>query len=382
MADELATSFIEALLSLELGARDQDGSNRFSLKGLTVSPNRTSAVEIGIRSFEAAALQFQSGPLVLEVGQLALHQVLAKVRVDRGRPRLHSLDAAYAEVSGVTVQGPLIFSREPQRDFDASHDHGNLPASGNTAAGETAARAWCLGPLAGADGKIRAEIVDAHLLFDADVTVPIRHGQIDFNEVTVEHVGPDSRMGVSPIGLYVDAPNGRSYVYQFSSAPLAGVEFERRGALPGPWGTDRGNMRLQSFIEGLLRQGRGGPGSGFTEQARLLFDRTALSGDVQLSDERFAAPGVEGEMLASGDGRNAIRFKSQAVGRGLSVEIASLSVGHAVMKARDTRVTCDEITGALNLHVLVKGAQLRFAFSVANMKMSRLRLHSPRADGV
>ena len=116
------------------------------------------------------------------------------------------------------------------------------------------------------------------------MTVPIRDGQIDFNETTVEHVGPDSRMGVSRLGLYVDAPNGRSYVYQFSSVPVAGVEFEQRGPLLGAWVTDRGKLRLQAFGEGLLLQGSGGHGVGFTEQARVMFDRTAVSGDVRLSD--------------------------------------------------------------------------------------------------
>src|SRR4051812_3101593 len=36
--------------------------------------------------------------------------------------------------------------------------------------------AWSLGPLAAADGAVRAKIIDAHLMFDADVTVPIRPG--------------------------------------------------------------------------------------------------------------------------------------------------------------------------------------------------------------
>lgn len=45
-----------------------------------------------------------------------------------------------------------------------------------------------LEPLANAAGAIRAEIVDARLGFDADVTVPIRQGWIHFNDATVEHV--------------------------------------------------------------------------------------------------------------------------------------------------------------------------------------------------
>ena len=375
MVDALAAFVIDALLGLKLGATGQDISNRFSLEGLTLGSKVEGALEIGIRRFEADSLRLESGSLVLEVGRLALHQLVGQVGIDQGRPRLRSLEAADAELSGVKVHGPLILSREPQRDLHASRVHGSPALSADTAAGQDAAGAWYLGPLAAADGTIRAEIVDAHLLFDADVTVPIRRGKIDFNEATVEHVGPDSRMGVSPLGLYVDAPNGRSYVYQFSSAPVTGVEFERRGALPGPWGTNRGNLRLQSFVEGLLRHGRSGPGAGFTEQARLLFGRTALSGDVQLSDGRFAAPGVEADLAGSADRRNAIRLSSEAVGRGLTVDMASLSVRHAVLNARDTRLACDEITGALNLRVLVEGAQLRFAFNVAKMKMSRLRLH-------
>ena len=72
-------------------------------------------------------------------------------------------------------------------------------------------------------GALNAEITDAHLLFDAQVRVPIARGVVDFNRATVEHVGPDSRMGVSRMGIYVDAPNGRSYLYQFPSAPVAGA---------------------------------------------------------------------------------------------------------------------------------------------------------------
>lgn len=376
MADALAAFVIEALLGLKLGANGQDISNRFSLDGLTLGSKDEGALEIGIRRFEAASLRLESGSLVLEADRLALHQLVGQVDVDQGRPRLRSLEAANAELSGVKVHGPLILSRETQRDLHASRVHGRPALSADAAAGQDAAGAWDLGPLAAADGTIRAEIVDAQLLFDADVTVPIRQGQIDFNEATVEHVGPDSRMGVSRLGLYVDAPTGRSYVYQFPAAPITGVEFERRGALPGPWGMNRGNLRLQSFVEGLLRQGRRGPGGGLTDQARDMFDRTALSGDVQLSDGRFAAPGVEAELAGRAQRRNAIRLSSEAVGRGLTAEMASLSVRHAVLNARDTRLACDEITGGLDLRVFLEGAQLRFAFSVAKMEIARLRLNS------
>jgi hypothetical protein len=241
----------------------------------------------------------------------------------------------------------LIFSREAKEHLHGSPIQGDPPRTGDTAAGQSAAEAWCLGPLAAADGTIRAEIVDAHLLFDADVTVPIRRGNIDFNQATVEHVGPDSSMGVSRLGVYVDAPNGRSYVYQFSSTPVSGVEFERRGAFLGAWVANRGNLRLQDFAEGLLRQGRRGPGAGFTEEARLLFDRTALSGDVQLSDGRFAAPGVEADLVGRADGRNTIRT-ARGVGRerhatGLRrAHGGARAPGCARRQAVEVRVRCPE----------------------------------------
>lgn len=259
------------------------------------------------------------------------------------------IEAATAELSGVKIEGPLAFSQQPKGD-------------------------WSLGPLAAADGTIGAEIVDAHLLFDANVTVPIRHGQIDFNKATVEHIGPDSRMGVSRLGLYVDAANGRSYLYQFPSTPVAGVTYERRGAMPGPWGTDRGLLQLQEFVEGLLRQGPGGHGPGFTEQARLLLGRTALGGNVQLGEGRFAAPGVQADLAGRAQGRNAVRVHSKAVGTGITVEMASLSVRHALLNWGNMQVRCDEVTGALELRLFVEGGQLRFALHLKDIKVSGMHV--------
>ena len=371
MADALASSLIDALLTSELGSTRKDASNRFSFDGVTLRSNADGALEIGVRKFEAHSLRLTSGPLVVEIGRLALRELVAQVRIDKDRPRLHSVQAADAELSGVKVHGPLIFPHASKGQSHASHVQRGSPAT---------AGAWSLGPLAAAEGTIRAEIVDAHLLFDADVTVPIRRGTLDFNDVTVEHVGPDSSMGVSRLGVYVDAPNGRSYVYQFPSAPIGGVEFERRNGLLGAWVSNRGHLELQAFAEGVLRQAQGGPAEGFTDEARLLFERTAVSGDVQLSDGRFAAPGLQADLVGRADGRNAIRLHSKAVGRGLTVEMTSLSLRHAVLNAGVTRLECEELTGALVLRLLRRGTQLRFEFDVPNIKISGPRVHKGRAE--
>lgn len=289
----------------------------------------------------------------IEASGIALHKLVGQLRVEAGGPHLASLQAASAELSAVKLAGPLDFS---------------LQATGD----------WSLAPLAAADGTIRAEIVDAHLLFDADVTVPIRQGQVDFGDATVEHIGPDSRMGVSRLGLYVDAANGRSYLYQFPATPVAGVQYERRGAMPGPWVSDRGSLRLQEFLEGLLRQGPGGHGPGFTEQARLLLDRTAVAGEVRLSDGKFAAPGVQAELVGRAQGRNTVRIHSEAVGGGITVDIAALSVRHALLRWGGVKLGCEDITGALQLRLFVEGGQLRFAAELADIQVSGMRVDLPR----
>lgn len=380
MAIPLPASLIDLVLTLALAPADQESSNRFSLEGLSLGAADTGTLEIRIQRLTAASLRVASGPLMLELEHLALHQVVALVGVGGGSPRLRALEAAGAELSGVKVHAPLDFSGPPARVPHAAHVHGGARA-GDSTAGHAAGSRWCLGPLAAANGTIRAEILDAHLLFDADVTVTLREGQVNFNDATVEHVGPDSRMGVSRFGLYVDAPNGRSYLYQFPSAPVAGVEYERRGAMLGRWVTDRGKLRLQAFGEGLLRQSGAGKGPGFTEQARLLFDRTAVSGDVRLSDGRLAVPGLCAELAGSAEGRNVVRLHSQAVGRGVDVAMASLQVRNVVLGSGDARVDCDEMTGALTLRLFVAQAQVRLGFEIDTMKISGVRLHQRRPEG-
>jgi hypothetical protein len=96
MADALASSVIDALLALELGATGQDASNRFSLDGVTLGSKADGTLVIGIRNFEAASLRLTSGPLVAEVGRLVLRQLVGQVRMDEGMPRLRLLEAADA----------------------------------------------------------------------------------------------------------------------------------------------------------------------------------------------------------------------------------------------------------------------------------------------
>lgn len=357
MAGPAAASIIDFLLGLASPPAGTDAGNRIAVEGLAVG-SRDGRFEIRIARLEAASLRLASGPLALDIGQLVAHGLVAQVQPG-AQPRLWSLEAARVELTDVKVSGPVT------------------PAS---AQARTSAAAPSLAPLATADGTLHAEIVDATLIFDADVTVPIRAGHVDFNEATVEHVGPDSRMGVSRMGIHVDAPNGRSYLYQFASAPVAGVEYERRSALPGPWDTKRGHLQLQPFLESLLRQPAASPALGLTAQARMLLARTALQGHVQLGDGKLAAGGLQAELDGRAAGHNLVRLHSQAVGRGVHVNVASLSVRDAAVEGAGHRLAIGQLEGTLDLQLSVEGGQVHTALDVARATLSGLRLQS-RAAG-
>jgi hypothetical protein len=371
MTGPLQASIVDLVLGLATTPAGHAPDNRLTVEGLAFGPGSDGTLEIRVARLAAASLRLASGPLTLEIGQFAVHQLSARIGFEGIRPRLRGLEAAGAELSGLKLQRPLDLARPAA---GARHRHGTP--------GPAAKGAWRLEPLAAADGTLHAEIVDATLIFDANVRVEIRQGQVDFNQATVEHVGPDSRMGVSHLGFYVDAPNGRSYLYQFQSAPVAGVEYERRSALPGPWGSKRGSLRLQEFGEWLLRQAPSGAGQGVTDQARLLLGRTAAAGHVQLGDGRITAPGAQAELTGRAAGHNVVRVKSEAVGRGLDIELASLSVRNAAASWGDMQLGCDEIAGALVLQLTMEGTSLRAGIEVAKMNLSGLRLyHAARGTG-
>ena len=211
------------------------------------------------------------------------------------------------------------------------------------------APAWTVEPLGAADGELRGRITDAQWLFDADVTVPVRGGRVDFDDAAVAHVGPDSRLGVSRMGIYVDAPNGRQYLLQFAAVPTAGVAFERRGALLGAWVADRGALALREVAESLLRQAAARIG-GLTDAARALVGRTALQGELQLSDGWLRGPGLAARFVMRSDGDNRVRLDGPA-GQPWTVAIPSLSLADVDVAQGPARLQAAGLRGAVRIAV-------------------------------
>lgn len=170
-------------------------------------------------------------------------------------------------------------------------------------------RAWTLAPLENLSGELSVHVTDAAWVLDADVRLPIRAGGIDFNQATVSHVGPDSSMGLSRMGVYVDAPNGRQYLAMVTGTRLDGARFEQRGALLGSLVTDRGALALAPLVQAVLDGARPfTPAAG----AQALLRRTRVEGSFQLGDGALGPPDLGPGLVLAGAaaGRNRVVLAS------------------------------------------------------------------------
>ncbi len=213
--------------------------------------------------------------------------------------------------------------------------------------------AWRVEPAAGMDGRIHAYVKDAAWVVDADVTLPIVEGRIDFARATVAHVGPDSALRLGRGELYVDAPNGRRALVRFPGHVPPGAHFESRGPLTAADAPRRGAIDLQPFVEALL-SGRvhAVPAAG----ASAMVERVRLAGELQLGD------GVVGDARSSltltgrAQGRNRVELSSPADRRGFGVRIAQLSAVDLMLHAADRALTAARLVASVELRLRVGAA--------------------------
>ncbi len=249
-------------------------------------------------------------------------------------------------------------------------------------ASAASATQWVLEPLDSAEGALHATITDAALLFDAKVTVPVAGGEVDFNAASVEHIGPDSRMGISRQGLYVDAPGGRSYLLQFATAPEAGVRYEQRGALLEHWTTDRGQLWLRPFTESMLAlMARAGPraAGGFTAQARTLLARTAMRGTLRLGDGVIDLGPLRARLTGRVEGRNAVMLESAAAGKGVSLALDDVALADLRLRLGAQELRAASATARLRLRAQVVDEGLDLHLSLGSLLLRGWSLSSAPA---
>jgi len=213
---------------------------------------------------------------------------------------------------------------------------------------------------------MHAHIVDAAWVFDVKVTVPISRGRIDFNRVTVEHVGPDSSMGISRMGVYVDAPNGRTYVYQLATPDVPGATFERRGSLL-PWSSgDRGAIDLRPLLEARVA---GTPFGKLASAAGTMLARTRVSGEMQLGDGEIGDDRKRVVLTGREQGRNQVQLAWAQAGAGIVLRLPELEVRESRLELPGCVLTTGTVSGTLSVQLEASGPAPSLTVNVVEMTL-------------
>lgn len=215
--------------------------------------------------------------------------------------------------------------------------------------GGMAAGGWRFDALDALDGQLRVFIRDAAWVVDADITVPLAAGRLDFDDVVVDHVGPNSSMGISRNSIYIDAPNsvGRTDLYRFTAPSVPGAQFESRG---GGRVTDRGSIDFKEFLEAMLAAPSEQPfGAVGSREVEVMLDRTKLSGELRLGDGAIGSTRHHVALSGRDQGRNRIGLTAAVLGQRLVVRVPDLSASGAGFELFGHAGRCGAITGNLEL---------------------------------
>ncbi|WKB51812.1 hypothetical protein [Eleftheria terrae] len=299
--------------------------------------------------FEAAGLALNAesdGTLRACLDRLALRNL---------RLRLGSaaLDITLASLKGAVVRLAPLRPGEPLELLGLRADEVQLQGlklSVPAEPGQVGALAgpWRLDALGGMDGSLRAFVTDAAWVVDADVSVPVSEGQLDFNRVVVEHVGPNSSMGLSQGGLYVDAPNvGRIFLYVFTAGSVPGARFETRGAHV----SDRGGLDLRALLQALLDDPQRQPLGKPVGRHEAALDRTRLSGELQVGDGALGTARHHLLLAGRAQRKNRIELSAGALGRQLVARVAEAFASEAVFDLLGLPGRTGPISADLEIHL-------------------------------
>jgi hypothetical protein len=241
------------------------------------------------------------------------------------------------------------------------------------AAGELAR--WQMDALAGLNGRVQMHVDDAAWIMDADVSVAIQGGRIDFNQLSVEHIGPDSPMGVSHMGIYADSPKGRDYLYQFALPHVPGVRFEQRGSLFGARVTDRGSLELKPFVESLLHNaGCGTPQGHPGRNTAPALQRTRLSGELSLGDGVMGTQHQQVELSGQAQGRNRVGVSAASMGRQIMLRLPELQAARAQFSLPGLPGGSGPITGTVSMIASSPGNGPALRLAADRLAVQALRL--------
>lgn len=349
------------------GPREEAGPLPVETSGLAVGALPDGRLRATLERLVLRNLRLQAGAGAVDIAQLTLGDAVATLAPSDAGFELRGLAAETLELQGVqvTLDGTAACALPPSSD------------------------PWRLDALGGLEGTLHAFVTDAAWILDAGVSLPVTQGRLDFNRVVVEHVGPNSSMGISPAGVYVDARRvGRTYLYLFTDGRVPGASFEQRGTGFGARVTDRGRLDLQNFVQGLLDAGSPEAfGRTADRHVEATLDRTRLNGELRLGDGALGT--ARHHLLLDGQarGRNRLQISAAVLGHKLLLRLPELSASAASFEL----LGLPGSTGALSACVEVQASELRgtgddeacgpaLHIEIDRMTVDRLRLGEEAGD--
>jgi len=299
-------------------------------RGLTTTAQPDGHVAIAAASVVAEGVRASVAGATIEIAQITLDEVRAEVMPVAGAPVLASFTVQRLAVERLQAALPrgAIAAGQPQ------------PVR--------------LDPLAALDGLVHAFVTDALWFVDADVTVPIRRGTIDFNAVEIEQVGPNALLGVSPTGIHVTGPAGqvRVPVVAFGPSPPPGVAVGTAGGFPFARG-DRGRIDLLPFLQALLAAPPGQPLARPADpELSGALARTRLTGEVQLGDGTLARGGQRVDLAGRDAGKNRCTLESPSVAQRVVITLPQLHASAAAWSLPGRELRTAAVEAVVEAHVL------------------------------
>jgi hypothetical protein len=332
---------------------------RHAIESLQIGEMRTSGVRselesddiqrLGIERIEVRDLKLPTPLGLVSATNAAFSDVAVRLRraPEAGGPldRLAGVTVGELRIEGVSVGLEVM----------------PLPAAGGPP------KAWRLDALAALDGTLHADMTDAAWVFDAKATIPISRGRIDFNRATVEHIGPDSSMGLSRMGIFVDAPNGRTYLYLLSATHVPGATFERRGGgLLSSWTGDRGSIDLQPFFECFLS---GMPMGALATGAGDMIARTRINAELRLGDGVMGNDQDRVVFTGHEQGKNRIELSSASSGPGILLRMPELRAAESHCEQFGTVISTGAMSAMLSVHLKNFAAALPASVSITELTL-------------
>ena len=334
----------------------------FATRGASFGAHHTTGLSFvpgadGAAQAELQRLEVQDVRCTVE----GLQVQIARVQATGLRARLASAPGAAARVVSLQADEVQLMGIEL---VPAS-----LPAFAASPAGP-----WQLEALGGLQGLLHAFITDAVWVVDAEVRLHLEQGGVDFNRVTVEHIGPDSAMGISRGGLYVDSPKlGRQYLYLFTGPDLPGVRYETRGTRRGV--DDRGHVDLRALAEGLLSQSLlAPPGKPANRQVEATLDRTRLTGELQFGDGAVGTPWGQLTLAGQAEGKNRLIVSAAVLSHKLVLRMPDVAASEARFEVGEWSGRCGALSADLGVRVggLGNGTP-EVAFTLGHLKVQGLQ---------